>query len=35
MPENLLNAAAVDDAISTRQSVRAFLPTPVERVTVE
>jgi len=35
MPENLLNAAAVDDAINTRQSVRAFLPTPVERVTVE
>jgi nitroreductase len=35
MPENLLNAAVVDDAINTRQSVRAFLPTPVERVTVE
>ena len=35
MPENLLNAAAVDVAINTRQSVRAFLPTPVERVTVE
>jgi nitroreductase len=35
MPENLLNAAAVDEAINTRQSVRAFLPTPVERVTVE
>jgi nitroreductase len=35
MPENLLNAAAVDDAINTRQSVRAFLPTPVERVIVE
>ena len=35
MPENLLNAAAVDDAINTRRSVRAFLPTPVERVTVE
>ena len=28
-------AAAVDDAINTRQSVRAFLPTPVERATVE
>ena len=28
-------AAAVDDAIVTRQSVRAFLPTPVERATVE
>jgi len=28
-------AAAVDDAITTRQSVRAFLPTPVERATVE
>jgi len=28
-------AAAVDDAIRTRQSVRAFLPTPVERATVE
>jgi nitroreductase len=25
----------VDDAISTRQSVRAFLPTPVDRATVE
>jgi nitroreductase len=35
MPENLLNAAVVDDAINTRQSVRAFLPTPVERATVE
>jgi nitroreductase len=35
MPENLLNAAAVDEAINTRQSVRAFLPTPVERGTVE
>ena len=35
MPENLLNAAAVDDAINTRQSARAFLPTPVERATVE
>jgi nitroreductase len=35
MPENLLSAAAVDDAINTRQSVRAFLPTPVKRVTVE
>jgi len=28
-------AAAVDDAITTRQSVRAFLPTPVERDKVE
>lgn len=35
MPENLLNAAAVDEAINTRQSVRAFLPTPIERATVE
>ena len=35
MPENRLNAAAVDDAINTRQSVRAFLPTPVEQETVE
>jgi nitroreductase len=35
MPENSLNTAAVDDAINTRQSVRAFLPTPVGRVTVE
>jgi nitroreductase len=26
---------AVDDAINSRQSVRAFLPTPVERSTVE
>jgi len=30
-----LAASAVDDAIKTRQSVRAFLPTPVERTTVE
>ena len=30
-----LAASAVDDAIRTRQSVRAFLPTPVERATVE
>jgi nitroreductase len=35
MPENLLNAAVVDEAINTRQSVRAFLPTPVDRATVE
>jgi len=35
MPENSLNTAAVDDAINTRQSVRAFLPTPVDRATVE
>jgi nitroreductase len=35
MPETFPNAAAVDDAISTRQSVRAFLPTPVDRATVE
>jgi nitroreductase len=35
MPENLLNEAAVDEAINTRQSVRAFLPTAVERATVE
>jgi len=34
MPENP-NAAAVDAAITTRQSVRAFLPTPVDRATVE
>jgi nitroreductase len=34
MPEKA-NAAAVDAAITTRQSVRAFLPTPVERDTVE
>lgn len=35
MPENLVRTAAVDEAINTRQSVRAFLPTPVERTTVE
>jgi nitroreductase len=35
MHEKISQAAAVDDAISTRQSVRAFLPTPVERTTVE
>ena len=35
MPETFPNAAAVDDAINTRQSVRAFLPTPVDRATVE
>lgn len=29
------SSAAVDDAISSRQSVRAFLPTPVARSTVE
>jgi nitroreductase len=34
MPEHA-NAAAVDAAINTRQSVRAFLPTPVTRDTVE
>jgi nitroreductase len=34
MPENA-NAAVVDEAINTRQSVRAFLPTPVARDTVE
>ena len=34
MPENS-NAAAVDAAITTRQSVRAFLPTPIARDTVE
>ncbi len=34
MPDNA-NAAAVDAAINTRQSVRAFLPTPVARPTVE
>jgi nitroreductase len=36
MHENSSGAAAsVDDAINSRQSVRAFLPTPVERATVE
>ena len=36
MPEKSPHAAAaVDDAITTRQSVRAFLPTPVDRATVE
>jgi nitroreductase len=35
MRENSLNTAAVDDAINTRQSVRAFLPTPVDRATIE
>ena len=35
MPEKSSAAAAVDDAINTRQSVRAFLPTPVERAMVE
>src|ERR1700744_6633489 len=36
MRENLPGtAAAVDDAIVTRQSVRASLPTPVEPATVE
>jgi nitroreductase len=35
MHEKISQAAAVDDAINTRQSVRAFLPTPVERTTVE
>ena len=35
MHEKSPHAAAVDDAISTRQSVRAFLPTPLERATVE
>jgi nitroreductase len=34
MPENP-NATAVDTAINTRQSVRAFLPSPVARGTVE
>src|ERR1700748_1623469 len=34
MPD--VNAAeAVDDPIESRQSVRAFLPTPVDRATVE
>src|ERR1700760_4917874 len=32
---SLSSSAAVDDAINSRQSVRAFLPTPVERNTVE
>src|SRR5215475_7805773 len=35
MPETSSNTAAVDAAINTRQSVRAFLPTPVSRDTVE
>jgi nitroreductase len=35
MPETSANAAAIDEAIKTRQSVRAFLPTPVARSTVE
>ena len=35
MPENLPNTADVDEAINSRQSVRAFLPTPVGRETVE
>jgi nitroreductase len=36
MPEKFPHAAvAVDDAITSRQSARAFLPTPVERATVE
>jgi nitroreductase len=35
MHETLSNAAAVDEAINTRQSVRAFLPTPVARPKVE
>jgi nitroreductase len=33
--KNPSTTAAVDDAINTRQSVRAFLPTPVDRATVE
>jgi nitroreductase len=35
MPETSDSAAAVDEAINTRQSVRASLPTPVDRATVE
>jgi nitroreductase len=35
MREKSSPATAVDDAISSRKSVRAFLPTPVERSTVE
>jgi nitroreductase len=35
MHETISRAAAVDEAINTRQSVRAFLPTPVDRATVE
>jgi nitroreductase len=31
----VLAASAIDEAILTRKSVRAFLPTPVERSTVE
>jgi nitroreductase len=34
MPEKI-DAASVDEAISSRQSVRAFLPDPVDRATVE
>src|ERR1700746_2247537 len=34
MPEKS-SSAAIDKPIITRQSVRAFLPTPVERATVE
>jgi nitroreductase len=32
---NNLNTAAVDAAITSRRSVRAFLPTPVPRDTLE
>jgi nitroreductase len=35
MHETFDPAAAVDEAINSRKSVRAFLPTPVERATVE
>jgi nitroreductase len=34
-PSALEAASAVDEAIRTRKSVRSFLPTPVERFTVE
>ena len=35
MHEMSSKAAAVHEAINTRQSVRAFLPTPIDRATVE
>ena len=34
MAETMTTAAAVDDAISTRRSVRGFLPTPVDEAIV-
>jgi nitroreductase len=35
MLSETLNSAAVDEAIRTRRSVRAFLPTAVDRATIE